>query len=63
MKKLNVIVKDKNTLVLNEDGSKGDIIDLLDLKSIDSSNIESLINDKDEKKRNLFNTPKSQIFG
>ena len=49
MKKLNVIVKDKNTLILNEDGLKGDIIDLLDLKSIDSSNIESLINDGKDK--------------
>ena len=45
MKKVNVIIKDKNTLILNEDGNKGDIIDLTELESIDSSSIESLIND------------------
>ncbi len=45
MKKVNVIIKDKNTLILNEDGNKGDIIDLTELESIDFSSIESLIND------------------
>ena len=45
MKKLNVIVKDKNTLVLDDSGEKGDIIDLTELNSIDSSKIDSLIED------------------
>ena len=49
MKKLNVIVKDKNTLVLNEDGKVGDIVDLSMLNSIDSSNIESLIDESKDK--------------
>ena len=49
MKKLNVIVKDKNTLVLNEDGKVGDIVDLSMLNSIDSSNIESLIDETKDK--------------
>ena len=43
MKSINVIVKDKNTLVLDEDASKGDYIDLTVLASIDHTNIESLI--------------------
>ena len=45
MKKLNVIVKDKNTLILDDSGEKGDIIDLTELNSIDSSKIDSLIED------------------
>jgi len=45
LKKLNVIVKDKNTLVLDDSGEKGDIIDLTELNSIDSSKIDSLIED------------------
>ena len=49
MKKLNVIVKDKNTLVLNEDGKVGDIVDLSMLNSVDSSNIESLIDESKDK--------------
>lgn len=43
MKSINVIVKDKNTLVLDEDANKGDYIDLTVLASIDHTNIESLI--------------------
>ncbi len=43
MKKINVIVKDKNTLVLEEDGIKGDYIDLTSLNSIDNSSVEALI--------------------
>lgn len=49
MKKLNVIVKDKNTLVLDDSGEKGDIIDLTELNSIDSSKIDSLIEDGKDK--------------
>ncbi len=49
MKKIEVIVKDRNTLVLNEDASKGDYIDLTSLTSIDSKQIEEAINaGKDE---------------
>lgn len=43
MKKINVVVKDKNTLMLDEDASKGDIIDLTSLNSIDNTNVEALI--------------------
>lgn len=39
MKKINVIIKDKNTLVLEEDALKGDYIDLSSLNSIDFSSI------------------------
>ena len=49
MKKLNVIIKDKNTLVLNEEGSVGDLIDLTELKSVDLTNIESQIDDNKDK--------------
>lgn len=44
MKKINVIVKDKNTLILEENASKGDYIDLSSLSSIDFSTIEEAIN-------------------
>lgn len=43
MKKISVIVKDKNTLVLDEDASKGDWIDLTSLSSIDTSGLEESI--------------------
>lgn len=43
MKKIEVIVKDRNTLVLNEDASKGDYIDLSDLSNVDFSQIEESI--------------------
>ena len=43
MKKISVYVKDKNTLVLNEDGIKGDYIDLTDLTSVDTTAIEEAI--------------------
>lgn len=49
MKKIDVIVKDKNTLVLNEVGTKGDYIDLTDLASVDTSALEqSIIMEKDK---------------
>ena len=43
MKKLDVSIKDKNTLVLNENGEKGDIIDLLSIQTFDSTSFEKLI--------------------
>lgn len=49
MKKISVIVKDKNTLVLSEDGKKDDYIDLSDLSSIDTTNILNLIDEGKDK--------------
>ncbi|MDE6583841.1 MAG: DUF2130 domain-containing protein, partial [Anaeroplasmataceae bacterium] len=43
MKKIAVIVRDKNTLVLEEDACKGDYIDLTSLSNIDFSQMEALI--------------------
>ena len=43
MKKLNVSIQDKNTLVLEEDGEKGDIIDLLSIQTFDTTSFEKLI--------------------
>ncbi len=49
MKKLDVIVRDKTTLVLEEDGVKGDIIDLTSISNLELTHIESLIDSgKDE---------------
>ena len=45
MKKINVYVKDKNTLVLNEDAVKGDYIDLTELATVDTTAIEASIAD------------------
>ena len=39
MKKVKAIIKDKNTILLDEDANKGDYIDLSDLEDIDYSNI------------------------
>ena len=50
-KKLNVSIKDKNTLVLEEDGSKGDLIDLLELDKVDK---DSLIETLNLEKDNLY---------
>ena len=44
MKQLQVIVKDKNTLVLLEDGQKDDQISLADLANVDLTAIEEAIN-------------------
>ena len=49
MKQINVIVKNKNTLVLEEDASKGDYIELSSLSKIDLSMIEELFEDGKEK--------------
>ena len=50
-KKLNVSIKDKNTLVLEDDGSKGDLIDLLELDKVDK---DSLIETLNLEKDNLY---------
>ena len=52
MKKLDVIVSNKNTIVLNEDGQKGDYIDLSTISNLDLTNLERLI---DEGKDSVFN--------
>lgn len=43
MKKINVIIQDKNTLVLQEDASKGDYIDLNDIESVDLNHINNVL--------------------
>ena len=45
MKKVKVIVKDNNTLILDENASAGDYIDLSELNKIDYSVIEKTINE------------------
>ncbi|MCA9347867.1 hypothetical protein KC867_00480, partial [Candidatus Saccharibacteria bacterium] len=46
MKKLKVSIQDEHTLVLQEDGQKGDIIDLKSIHEtdIDNSTITSVVN-------------------
>lgn len=49
MKKIKALIRDKHTLVLDEDASKGDIIDLSELNNVDISSIEqAILNNKDE---------------
>lgn len=43
MKQLNVTVRDKNTIILAEDGKAGDYINLAELANVDCSQIEELI--------------------
>ena len=43
MKQLQVIVKDKNTLILSENGEKGDLINLAELTNVDLTAIEEAI--------------------
>ena len=45
MKKIKVIVRDRNTLVLDEDASKGDYINLNELNEVDYSELENVINE------------------
>ena len=52
MKEIKVIVKDKNTLILAEDASKDDYIDLSNLTTIDSTSLEKII---DEGKDKIYN--------
>ncbi|MCR5349410.1 MAG: DUF2130 domain-containing protein [Acholeplasmatales bacterium] len=49
MKELKVIVKDKNTLVLDESGEKGDYIDLSSLSSVDTQAILQSIDEAKDK--------------
>ena len=42
MKQLKVLVKDKNTLLLQEDGMAGDYINLNELTNVDLSNIKEI---------------------
>lgn len=43
MKKIQVIVRDKNTLVLEEDAAKGDYIDLTSISNVDFKQIENAV--------------------
>lgn len=52
MKKINVIVKDPFTLVLQENAEKGDIIDIRELPTIDSAYINAAIQ---EEKNSIYN--------
>lgn len=60
MKKLKVLIQDENTLVLQEDGSKGDIIDLRTLHDtdIDKTTINSVVNSI---KKDAFNDEVKKI--
>ena len=49
MKKLQVIIQDKTTLMLNEDGHKGDIISLADLEELDTTAIIKAIEENTDK--------------
>ena len=49
MKKIKVLVRDRNTLVLEESATKGDYISLSDISELDYMGIENIINlGKDE---------------
>ena len=43
MKKVNVIVRDKNTLILDENALKGDLIDLRDIDKVDFDSINNAL--------------------
>ena len=49
MRQLNVTVKDKNTIILAEDGKVGDYINLAELTNVDFSQIEDLIDKGQDK--------------
>ena len=49
MRQLNVTVKDKNTIILAEDGKAGDYINLAELTNVDFSQIEDLIDKGQDK--------------
>lgn len=49
MKKIKVIVKDSNTLIIDETAKQGDFIDLSELNKIDYSAIESVISEGKDK--------------
>ncbi|MDE5715080.1 MAG: DUF2130 domain-containing protein [Anaeroplasmataceae bacterium] len=58
MKKVKVMVQNKNTLVLEEDAVKGDFIDLTSLNTLDFSNIEKII---EEGKDQIYNKKVDEI--
>ncbi len=63
MKKVNVSIKDRKTLVLEEDAHKGDIIDLSEITKVDLSYIEKLLKDTDDETYNKkFNSDSQQII-
>jgi len=49
LKKIKVIVKDSNTLIIDESANQGDYIDLSELNEIDYSVIENVINEGKDK--------------
>lgn len=65
-KKISVMIKDKYTIILGEDASKGDYIDLREISSLDTSYLEQLIeigqdqiyNKKLAEMRTIFETEK-----
>ena len=62
MSKVNVIVKDKNTLVLTEDAKSGDYIDLTSLTVVDLTTVEEAINNnKDLVYNKKLNEYKNQL--
>lgn len=62
MKKIDVIVKDKNTLVLVEDAKSGDVIDLTSLTKFDKTAIEKTIEEGLDKVYNeKLNDVKSKL--
>lgn len=52
MKKVKVSIKDRKTLVLEEDANQGDIIDLSEITKVDLSYIEKLLKDTDDETYN-----------
>ena len=43
MKKIEVLVRDKNTLIIQEEAQKGDYIDLTSISNVDYTQIETVI--------------------
>ncbi len=70
MKKIKFTVKDKTTLVLDENAEAGDILDLANLTAIDASGIENsiaqgkekLYNEKLKNERKKFDLEKEQLL-
>ncbi len=61
-KKLNVSIKDKNTLVLEEDGFKGDLIDLLELDKVDKDSLLETLNlEKDNLYKEMLQEERKRI--
>ena len=56
--KIKVIVRDKNTLILDQDAKKGDIIDLTDLQKVDDTLLLKLI---EENKDAVYNKKLNDI--